>query len=236
MPSKFVLLTMTLLVIAYHSLSAQDIPTTGLGGGTGRNIADHMLIQEANKTLYDAPEENVKGSPYLVRDFVKGDIRSSKGNFEAVEMRYNIHQDIIEFKQSNFIYILDPSPDIHLVDIGEHKLVVQKGLKNRAYGFYELLDSGRVTLLAKKAVNYREGRPPQALESAPTPARYTNIPDTYYYSVENGPLIKVTSLKKMIAGFPDQHDQLKAFASKEKISSNKGDELARLVKYYNSLQ
>lgn len=236
MSPKFPLLTVSILITLFQSLIAQDRPTTGLGGGTGRNIADHLLIQEANKTLYDAPEENVIGSPYLVRDFVKGNIRSSKGKFEGVEMRYNIHQDVIEFRQNNFTYILDPSPDIHLVDMGEYKLVAEKGIKNRAYGFYEVLDSGKVTLLAKKSVSYREGKPPQALQSAPTPARYSNLPDTYYYRIGTGPLIKVTSLKKMIAGFPDNHDQLKAYAAEEKISSNKGDELARLVKYYNSRQ
>src|SRR5690606_20007154 len=134
------LLTFAILITLLQSLLAQDRPTTGPGGGTGRNIADHLLIQEANKTLYDAPEENVIGSPYLVRDFVKGNIRSSKGRFEGVEMRYNILQDVIECMQDNFTYILDPSPDIHLVDMGEYKLVAEKGIKNRAYGFYEVLD------------------------------------------------------------------------------------------------
>src|SRR5690606_37715640 len=89
MSPRFPLLTFAILITLFQSLIAQDRPTTGLGGGTGRNIADHLLIQEANKTLYDAPEENVIGSPFLVRDFVKGNIRSSKGKFEGVEMRYN---------------------------------------------------------------------------------------------------------------------------------------------------
>ena len=233
---KLLPVSIVVLIILHQPLSAQDPPATGLGGGTGQNIADHMLIQMSNSTLNEATGEKVEGSPYLVSEFVKGSIRSGKGTFEGVEMRYNIHQDIIEFKQNNFTYILDPSPDIHLVNMGQYKLVVEKGIKNRPYGFYQVLDSGRVTLLAKKTVRYREGRAPQALESAPTPARYTTMPDTYYYRVGNGPLVKVTNLKKMIADFPDRHDQLKAFASEEKISSNKGNELVKLVRYYNSLQ
>lgn len=233
---KLLPVSIVVLIMLYRPLSAQDQPTTGLGGGTGRNIADHMLIQISNSTLNEAPGEKVEGSPYLASEFVKGSIRSSKGTFEGVEMRYNIHQDIIEFKQNNFTYILDPSPDIHLVDMGDYKLVVEKGIKNRPYGFYQILDSGRVTLLAKKTVRYREGRVPQALEAAPTPARYTNIPDTYYYRIGNGPLVKVTTLKKLIAGFPDGQEQLKAFASKEKLSSGKGEELVKLFRHYNSLQ
>lgn len=225
------------ILLAFHqSLNAQDPPPVGLGGGTGTNVADHMLIKLANTTGSDTPEDNVIGSPWFGSDFVKGDVRSVKGNFEGVEMRYNIYQDVVEFKQNNFTYILDPSPDILLIDMGDYKLVVEKGIKNRPYGFYQLLDSGRVTLMARKTVSYREGRPPQALQDTPTPARYTNLPDSYYYRVGNGPLAKVTSLKKLIAAFPDHHNQLRAFASKEKISSNNGDELVRLVRYYNSLQ
>jgi hypothetical protein len=39
----------------------------------------------------------------------------------------------------------------------------------------------------------------------------------------------------MIVSFPDKREELQAFASREKISARKQDELVRLVRYYNSL-
>lgn len=234
MSPKFILLTAVALLTAPSLyLKAQDQPVTGLGGGTGRNIADHLLIQNAHETLDGPAPEQVEGSPYLTNDFVTGDVLSSKGRFDGIEMRYNIYEDVLEFKQNKFTYLLDPSPDIRRVDMGEYRLIVDKAPGNRAYGFYAVLDSGNVTLLARMTVRYRQGKPAQALEAAPTPGRYMGLPDTYYYRVGDGPLTKVTSVKKMIASFPDRHAELQAFASKEKISSRKGDELVRLVRLFN---
>lgn len=228
----YLLLFLALIATPSLTVKAQDQPVTGLGGGTGRNIADHLLILDANRTLNETVARKAEGSPYLVDNFIAGNVLSSKGRFDGVEMRYNIHEDVVEFRQNNYTYFLDPSPDIRRISMGEHTLIVDKA-DGRRYGFYAVLDSGRVSLLAKKRVSYREGRPPQALQAAPTPARYTNLPDTYYYRIGDGPLIKVTSVKKMIASFPDRQAEAKAFATREKLSSRKGDDLAKLVKYYN---
>lgn len=228
----YLLLFVALIATPSLNLKAQDQPSVGLGKGTGTGIADHLLILDANRTLNKPAAEETEGSPYLVDNFIRGNVISSKGRFDDVEMRYNIHEDVVEFRQSNYTYLLDPSPDIKRIYMGEHTLIADK-TDGRHYGFYSVLDSGRVSLLAKKHVSYREGRPPQALQAARTPARYMNLPDSYYYRVGDGPLIKVTSIKKMIASFPDRQAELKAFASREKISSRKGNELVKLVKFYN---
>jgi hypothetical protein len=53
--------------------------------------------------------------------------------------------------------------------------------------------------------------------------------------VASGELYEIESLKKLIEAFPDKHDELNAFASKEKISIRKEDELIQLIQYYNKL-
>lgn len=213
------------------SLSAQEIPVAGPGSGSGMNIADHMLIQISKQTT-DPRQEEVVGSPYLSDNFTRGKIHSTKGSL-AADMRYNVYQDVVEFKQGNLTYILNPSPVILRVDFEEYKLVVGDGFKNRTYGFYAILDSGRAVLLTKKSVAYHEARPPGALESQAHPAQYANLPDTYYYQVDNGPITRVTNIKRLIAAFPDRRDQLRTFASEEKISPNKSDDLTRLFRFYN---
>ena len=205
---------------------------------SGYHIADHLLIKEADKQLKMGPEaEAVEGTPYLDETFMTGHVYSRYGDYKGISMRYNIYEDHIEFRQKDLIYILDPDLMIKKVDLGAQVLVVENyefRMKEQP-GFLTLLDSGKVTLLSKKVVTYREQQPPKALESAPTPARYSRLPDAYYYKIGTGEVMKVQNIKKMISSFPDKHQELTQFAKKEKLSHKKEADLIALVRHYNKL-
>jgi hypothetical protein len=147
------------------------------------NLEQHMLIKISDKTLYGDPAaEKVEGSPFLNESFVNGVVYSNDLKFPAVPMRYNMYDDQIEYKQNNQFYILDPQPRVRRVELDGHVFVVDgyefKGKIKQ--GYFLLLDSGKVTLLSKKVVTYREQQPPKALESGPTPAKYSSAPDVFY--------------------------------------------------------
>lgn len=211
---------------------------SGVHAQMATNLSQHMLIKISEKTLYGDPAaEKVDGSPYLNDNFVTGIVYSNAEKYSGISMRYNIYDDNIEFKQNNQLLILDAQPKIKKVDFDGHMFVIDnyeyKG-KTRL-GFFGLLDSGKVVLLSRKVVTYKEQQAPKALETGPTPAKYTRLPDVYFYKIGNGDPVKVDNIKKMIAGFPDKQTELTEFAKKEKISAKKEDELIKLVKYYNSL-
>ena len=205
------------------------------------NLDQHTPIKKSDKILYgDTPAERtekVEGTPYLNENFVTGVVYSYYEKYEGVLMRYNIYDDNIEFKQDDQLLVFDPQPKIMKIDLDQSTFVVdsyeQKG-KIRL-GFFILLDSGKIVLLSKNRVTYKEQQQPRALDATPPPARYTRAPDDYFYRIGNGVLIKVENIKKMITGFPDKHMELTEFAKKEKISTNKEDELIKLVRYYNAL-
>lgn len=213
-----------------------QVATTGSGGMVGKNIADHLLIKDANRAIYGEPDEDVVGTPYLNKTFIEGDIYYSKGKFLGIPMRYNIYDDNIEFKQNGSTYILDPSLEIAKIDMGDYALVVARELRGKLKpAYFVLLDSGKVTLMAKKHISFRESRPPGPLDSQATPARFSELPDDYFYRIGDGELMKVGSIRKMIESFPDKQKELSQFADREKISSNKEKELIKLVHYYNGL-
>jgi hypothetical protein len=202
------------------------------------NFAQHMLIKISDKTLYGDPAaEKVEGTPFLNEIFVDGVVYDNAMRFPGIPMRYNMYDDQIEFKQNNQLYILDPLPRVRRVELEGHVFVVDeyefKGKTKQ--GFFLLLDSGKVTLLSKKMVIYREQQPPKGLDAGPTPAKYSSAPDVFYFKIKGGAVEKVESIKKMIAGFPDKQTELIEFAKKEKISPKKEEELIKLVRYYNSL-
>jgi len=230
------LLLICVCLLVFLSSEAQHISGKMLSGGTGANLSDHVLMLNSKRALYGEPEEEIEGTPYLTETYDSANVFTSKGTYFGVPMRYNIHADYIEFKQADVLYILDPRPDINLVDFGSYKLVVhKKEIDGKTLlGFYALLDSGKVTLMSKKMVSFREKRPPKGLEYNGSPAKYSRLADEFVFKIGNGELLKVTSVKKMIDNFPDKQKELTDFANREKISKNE-KELTKLVRYYNSL-
>ena len=214
------------------------IPPAMAQAATGKNVDDHLLIKDAQKNLGLEDEIDVVGTPYLNEEFARGEIFFDKGMRNAVPIRYNIYKDWIEYQQNNQTYILDPDVRIKQVKFDESVFVVEpypsKG-KTRL-GYFKVLDSGKVTLLAKQVVLYKEYQQAQALQSSSSPPKYTRAADQFYFKVGASKPKKVDNIKSMIASFPDKQDLLMDYAKKEKISARREEELRRLFAYYYSLQ
>ena len=181
--------------------------------------------------------EKIVGTPYLNEEFINGVVICDAGTFSNVAMRYNAYEDHIEFKENNQIFILSPDKRIDKIAIDKNVFVVQNyQFRGRtALGFLTLLDSGKVQLLAKVMINFKEAQAPKALESSATPAHYTALEYFYFLKSNTNDVREINNLKKMIEAFPNQHKELKEFADKEKISARKEDDLIKLVKHYNDL-
>jgi len=232
---KHLCFQLSLWMLATTITAAQHLTSYRDAGRVGINVTDHMLLQDSRRAMDGPSTEKIEGSPYLSETFVTGDVYTNKGIHPAIPLRYNIYEDLIEFTSNDITYILDPGPNVRKVDFGGYSFVVEKPEVNGKSGYYALLDSGKVTLLAKRTLTFREAQPPKPLETEGKLARYSKAPDKYYYKIGNGPLIDISSIKKMIESLPDNHDELKQFASQEKISPKNEDELIKLVKYYNTL-
>lgn len=228
MLTKFFILGVMLFLATSPSLAQ---PTTG------RNIDDHLLIKDAEKNLGLEDDIEVIGSPYLNETFTQGEVVFDKGIRNAFPLRYNIYKDWIEYQKNNQTYILDPDFRIKEVTFDENTFVVEEypGKGKSRLGYFKLLDSGKVTLLSKQLVLYKEYQQAQALQSSASPPKYTRTADQFYFKVESGELHKIDNIKSMVASFPDKQDLLMAYAKKEKISAKKEEDLRRLFAYYYSL-
>jgi hypothetical protein len=190
-------------------------------------------IEGANSGTVTVP---VKGTPYLDEAYVSGTILFAN-NSRTAPVRYNAHKDLIEFQVDGQARVLDPSGTIKRVNFGEATFVVEKYKDDgiTRYGYFNLLDSGKVTLFSRKSVKYSPPLKGRALDGGDQPAEYRRAPDEFFFKVAGGELTEVKSIKSMIAAFPDKQDELSAFAKKEKISPRKEDEMVKLIQYYNSL-
>ncbi|HEY4655131.1 MAG TPA: hypothetical protein VIH22_11495 [Cyclobacteriaceae bacterium] len=178
----------------------------------------------------------INGSPYLNEAYEQGVIHYSNKTYK-VPIRYNAFQDLIEYQQSGRAMALDPNPAVLKVTLGNSLFVPQKyesDGKSR-FGYFEVLDSGKVTLFSKKRITFLPAKEGGALDGSDQPAEYKRAADVFFYKIGDGPLQEIDNIKSFIASLPDKQEELTRFAKKEKISHRKEKEIIRFVEYYNSL-
>lgn len=178
----------------------------------------------------------IKGTPYLDEAYADGVIFFAN-NKRTAPIRYNAYKDLIEYKQDGIARVLDPATTIKKVCVDSSTFVVEQ-YENKGktvYGYFELLDSGKAKLYAKKVVKYVPPLKGRALDGSDQPAEFKRSADMFYYKIGDSPLQPVGSVKAMISTFPDRQEELAKFAKAEKISPRNEDELLKLFRYYNTL-
>jgi hypothetical protein len=202
---------------------------------TGMDLKDHMLIKLSKET--DRSIKEFEGSPFQNEKFVGGQVFTSEKKYTAVPLRYNIFNDQMEFRQNDLTYALYPGDRILKVILGDETYVVEKyEIRGKMdYGYMTRLDSGKLTILAKKVVRFTDKQEAGALESANKPAKFTRAADIYYYKIGSDEIMKAGTLKNFIESLPDHQPEVTSYAKKEKLSTRNADDLKKLAAYYNGL-
>jgi hypothetical protein len=179
--------------------------------------------------------EPIEGSPYLDDAFVPARVFHDN-TVSKMNVRYNLAHDVMEYQQGGTSLGLEPKPNIKKVVIGDQVFRVEKyeAKGKTSYGYFALLDSGKVSLFARRGVTLIAAKPGGGFDGSNTPARYVRAADVFYYKIGDGDLQQVDNIKSLIASFPDRQEDLTAYAKKEKVSARKEKTLVQFVQYYNT--
>lgn len=196
-----------------------------------------LLFTLTHAKAQTASTEAINGTPYVDEKYEEGVIYYGDKSL-TVPVRYNAYQDLIEYTQNGKAAVLDPTLTIKRIKVGASTYITQEYKANgkTKVGYFQLLDSGRLTLLAKQKVIYLPAKKGGNLDGSDQLAQFKRNPDMYYYKIEGGAVQDVESIKSLIETLPDKQDELTQFAKKEKISPRKEKEMIQFVQYYNSLQ
>ena len=183
-------------------------------------------------------ESDIKGSPYLEDNFVKGTVyTTTKAQYVDVPLRYNIFNDQIEFRaEDSSIQALATPEIVEKVEIGKYKMVyapysIAKKIKK---GFFIVLEEGKASLYSKPNIIFKDATEPAPYKEA-EPAKFIRKSDEYYIQVGNSQAKMVGNKKDLYEIFPDNIKQIETFIKKQKIKTNDPESLKELVIYYNSL-
>lgn len=181
---------------------------------------------------------DIKGSPYLEDEFEKGEVYyGGKYLVKDVSLRYNMFNDVMEFKNGKSIMNIDGSMNINKVIIGKDVFlsIKKSSVKSTPKGFVKLWNDQYPSIATKMQSEFFEKEDVQAF-AEPKPARFKRKMDENYLMINEGEFERVKSVKKLIQSLGDLQGELSTYAKKEKISSNDPAELAKLLSYYHSLK
>jgi len=183
-------------------------------------------------------EADIKGSPYLNDEFIEGSIfTTSKNQFINVPVRYNIFSDQIEFRTGDgTIQALAAPEAIEKIEYGDYRLEYIPYLLGGKIkrGFFVILEKGKATLYSRPQILFEPAKEPGAYSDA-QPPKFIKRPDEYYIRAGMEPAKVIMKSRDIPKVLPDHQEQVEAFIKEHKIKSNRGDDLGKLVKYYNSL-
>lgn len=184
-------------------------------------------------------EDQIAGSPYLNKEFENGSIYTiQRQQYNEIPLRYNIYNDNLEFKTpDNEIMALDAPEIVEKAVWGNNILTYSPYLiaNKTKKGFFLILEEGNASLYAKPAVGFQNATEPAAYKDA-EPAKFVKKPDEYYIRFGTDQAVPISTKKDLIAAFPDHRDKMESFINKNKIKTNKSDDLKEVVKYYNSIE
>jgi hypothetical protein len=221
-----------LLFTQLQYLRAQDI-----------NYINKKILETVDNVAWIKSTEpasfEYEGTPYNKDIFVKGDIYyENNWRYTDIPLRYNIFRDEMEFKIEGrvTIYAIEPDKRIQKILIQKDIFVItdykEKG--KIITGFFKMLATGTIDLLAKLQVDFKEEQPAKAMFD-PEPAKFTRRADQYYIKINGDIAKKISNTKKLIDLIGDHKNELSDYAKKEKISASNEFELIQFISFYNSL-
>ena len=202
--------------------------------GQGSNYTDIFLLnpfaEELKKPNHFSDFEE-EGSQYFDSTFVKGEIFVKETRY-IVPMRYNAYLDILEAKSSEVILYINKNI-VDSVSLNNLTYVFKKaGNEMRVFNVLDRSDKG--IMLENNSISFDQGRFGVLHKDDIYPHYKTEKP-VYYYYLNPGKMINLTSYNDLYNYFPDKKAAIKSFIRKEKLKKNKKNDLIRLFGFVTEL-
>ena len=168
---------------------------------------------------------------YLTKDYKPAYVDDFK---QVAYLRYNIHEDQMEFTKDNQVYYLkkDIGRQVRFTNQSKYKIYGFKGEPQ----FFLVHEDGKNSLLARQIVKFSESQEPLSGYDRGKPADYKRRKDELYLALQNKGLVKVPTKKKIFHSiFGDHASTMKTYMKKNKLSYKKVDDLKKAVAHFNTL-
>lgn len=210
-----------------------------------------MGTEETESTNYlssrpitiNANERNFSGSAYENKEFVKGYVfKNGKTLASNVALRYNAKRDEIEVKSSpsssnESARVLVKNDDIYIKILNKVFVYspVREGIDKAGY-FMVIHEGANYSLYKKLTKKFIEGREAINSITRDTPPAFQDKEVYYLVNKTDGSFTTFPKSKKgKLKIFSTHKKEVKNFVKTNRLNINKDYDLAKLVKYYDTL-
>ncbi len=207
--------------------------TFGQGMFNYKSYSDFLINQERSLLERSILEvSKIEGSPYLDEKFVRGNVTTLDSiQYRNVPLRYNIYNDEIEFMVDEEKYLAISEPTL-MANISIKDAVFIYLKKDHKYGYYQLLEDGKIKLLLRYNVRFRQANYSNGINQA-RPPKFNRGVNTHYIQLGYNEPQLIRKKKDIDRVFGKDSDAIKALIKKEHIDIHNENDLHKLVKMLN---
>lgn len=214
---------MVFIPFQFISLKGQDNPSEVFN-----SWKTLMARQLSNTLIY----KDIAGSPYYKNEFINGTVYLIDGKSASVPLRYDIFQDEMEFRKGDSILWV-PKDKVKFIRYGSDMLFAGMTYEDTTrLGYFFITDAGNYTLYIKKRVEFYPELPAKAYADK-VPERFEREKDVFFLKIKGKPAQRIKNKKTLLAILDDNQDA-KTYIRKEKIKTDKAEDLHKLVTFLNN--
>lgn len=233
---KTTFLATFIIILCFSYAEAQERSAVDLRSNLSLYTGDLMnFFNEVaqNKMMESVDINTVEGSPYLINEFIKGELVTTDSiQYAGLFLRYNVFNDAIEFRKNDTEIELNESFPLLYALIDNDIIVKAKNEK----GYFLVKTTGPLYVLEKMNIKYVNAKPASGYRAATKPA-FKNFKSDYFIQKElGGDVFKIEDESDIIKVIPDKKQEVKDLIKKENLKVSKEGDLVEIVNYYNSLQ
>lgn len=200
-----------------------------------------IFNQERINTIYkhsqfiskisDVNYSDIKGSPYMNKNFVNGTLIMNNNKKIETNLRYNIFNDALESKQNGKMLNVNKNSNIKevIIDGKCYCLIILDNLPSKT--IVEKIYDHKLKLYLKHQVSFKKAEFAKPYVD-PKPNRFiSSNPKLYFKTPFNESLIRIKRAKDFTKIFPNSSSQIKKYIKKNKIKIDNKEQLIQLVSY-----
>lgn len=190
------------------------------------------------KRIFPKDNSSYKGSPYLNDSFVTGNIEMKDGKtYNNILLRYNIHNDQVEFKNKSETIAIDNPNKIAIIRIDKQEFYYFSFYENEELkkGYLEMVSNGKYALYLRHRVILETASKDGAYHKATKPTFHLQKPN-YFIARKDSIPVKVKSADDILSAYKDLEENLKKYTGKKKLKLKKEEDFINLLNYLNTSQ
>lgn len=235
MKLKFFLFVCILFVASNQIVIGQSRSPVDLRSNLGMYSGDLLNFYNEvsrNKMMEPVDLTEIDGSPYLDNEFRVGSVITRDSvQYAGLELRYNIYNDVIEFRKNDLDIELNENFPMLYAVVGNDVFVKT----SNSSGYFQVVQTGKAFLVKKLKVKFVDQKEASGYQTAKRPSFKQLNPDYYIEMELGGEALQIEKNEDLLRIFSDAKDNIETYLKKEKIKANRESDLIKVLNYYSEI-